>query len=47
MPAAKRGGLQRLAQVDCWDFERLTVFRNGTPCDHEALFRQQFGYAAV
>jgi hypothetical protein len=47
MPATEGDGLQRLAQVDCRDLKRFAVLRNGTPCDHEALFRQQFGYATV
>ena len=46
-PVAGGGGLQRLAQVDCRNLQRFAIFRHGTPCDHEALFRQQFGYAAV
>ena len=47
MPATEGDGLQRLAQVDCRDSERFAIFRHGAPCDHEALFREQFGYAAV
>jgi hypothetical protein len=47
MPATLRGELKRLAQVDRWDSEGFAVFRNGAPCDHESLLRQQFGYAAV
>jgi hypothetical protein len=46
--AGKTGNrLKRLAQINCRDLQRFAVFRNGAPCDHEALFRQQFGYAAV
>lgn len=47
MPATEGDGLQRLAQVDCRNPECFAILRDGAPRDHEALFRQQFGYAAV
>ncbi|GGD59036.1 hypothetical protein GCM10010985_11280 [Caballeronia grimmiae] len=40
-------GSKRLAQIHCGDSEGFAVLRNGAPRNHETLFRQQFGNAAV
>ncbi len=38
IPATVSSGLQRLAQIDRWNFERFAVFGHGAPGDHETLF---------